>query len=231
MAEPRRRVTYDQRRQIIIDSAVEVFAEKGYSGAAVVDVSDRAGITKTTLYDHFGSKREMHLAVLEMQRDDALRTVLPKIAVDLPPREAVANALDVFFAWAEENPNSWRLLFGESYGDLDIARRHRELQSEAFLAIAAAVLGVRKPRGARARARLQMVAEVIGGAVHGLARWWWYDNRDVPRAQLVEAIMDVLWPGLERLRADDDLNPPRLTPKPRKKTSPRSSPSGSRANR
>jgi AcrR family transcriptional regulator len=218
LADRRRRLTYDQRRRIIVDAAVEVFAEKGYSGAAVVDVSDRAGITKTTLYDHFPSKREMHLAVLEMQRDDALNAVLPRIAVDLPPKEAVANALDVFFEWAEANPNSWRLLFGESYGDPDIARRHRELQSEAFLAIASGVLGVRKPRSAKARARLQAVAEIIGGAVHGLARWWWYDHRDTPRADLVAAIMDVLWPGLERLREDDGFQE-RVRPPSRKGTS------------
>lgn len=212
MAERRRRLSYDQRRQMIVDAAVEVFAEKGYSGAAVVDVSDRAGITKTTLYDHFPSKREMHLAVLEMQRDDALNAVLPRIAVDLPPREAVANALDVFFEWAEANPNAWRLLFGESYGDADIAARHRELQSEAFLAIASAVLDVRKPRSQKARARLQMVAEVIGGAVHGLARWWWHDHRDTPRADLVNALMDVLWPGLESLRTDETFAQARRSP-------------------
>lgn len=49
LAERRTRLTHDHRRRIIVNAAVEVFAEKEYSGAAVVDVSDRAGITKTTL--------------------------------------------------------------------------------------------------------------------------------------------------------------------------------------
>lgn len=198
---PRRRLTSEQRRQRVVEAAVAVFAERGYSGASVLDVARRAGITKATLYDHFPSKREMYLAVLRLQRDEALRQVLPRLGADLPPREAVANALDVFLDWAQQHPATWRLLFGETYGDGDLARQHRALQSEAYLAIAAVVLGVRR-RGGRPSRHLQMVAEVLGGAVHGLARWWWHDHPGVPRRALVDALMDVLWVGLERLRED-----------------------------
>lgn len=197
MAEPvRKRMPGEQRRCRIINAAVEVFAEKGYAAASVEDVSLRAGVSKPVIYDHFPSKRAMHTTVLHAQRDDALREVLPRLSLDLEPREAVANALEVFLAWMRENPCSWKLLFGEPQGSDEHAAMHRRLRSEAYLAITAAVLtGPARPSDDRMRA----TAEVIGGAVHGAARWW-QENPDVERDQVIQSIMDVIWQGLDRMR-------------------------------
>jgi hypothetical protein len=41
--------------------------------------------------------------------------------------------------------------------------------------------------------------ELLGAGMRGLARWW-YDHREVPRAQVVSLVMDVYWQGLERFR-------------------------------
>jgi hypothetical protein len=54
--------------------------------------------------------------------------------------------------------------------------------------------------------KIEMLAELWGSALKGLARWW-YDRRDVPRAELVSAAMDTLWVGLERLRTGERWQP------------------------
>jgi AcrR family transcriptional regulator len=40
----------------VLDAAIAVFSEKGYVGATIDEISQRAGTTPTTLYQHFGSK-------------------------------------------------------------------------------------------------------------------------------------------------------------------------------
>jgi|SRR5829696_693334 len=45
---------------------------------------------------------------------------------------------------------------------------------------------------------IRMLAQMLVGAVQSLANWW-AGHQEVPRAQLVEMVMDFAWLGLERL--------------------------------
>jgi AcrR family transcriptional regulator len=60
VSESRREV----RRRQLLDAALEVFAEKGFSAARIDDVAARAGISKGTLYLYFASKEELFKAVV-----------------------------------------------------------------------------------------------------------------------------------------------------------------------
>ncbi|WP_432250444.1 ScbR family autoregulator-binding transcription factor [Streptomyces sanyensis] len=54
-------------RELILEAAGEVFAERGYDGATISDVYSRAGLTKGAFYFHFASKEELAEAILEVQ--------------------------------------------------------------------------------------------------------------------------------------------------------------------
>lgn len=54
-------------RELILEAAGEVFAERGYDGATISDVYTRAGLTKGAFYFHFASKEELAEAILEVQ--------------------------------------------------------------------------------------------------------------------------------------------------------------------
>ena len=53
------------RREQLLAVALEVFARQGFHGTSMNDVADAAGVTKPVLYQHFRSKRELYLALLE----------------------------------------------------------------------------------------------------------------------------------------------------------------------
>jgi AcrR family transcriptional regulator len=57
-----------ERRQAILDAAIEVFSQRGFRGSALAEVADRVGLTPAGILYHFGSKEELLLAVLE-ERD------------------------------------------------------------------------------------------------------------------------------------------------------------------
>jgi AcrR family transcriptional regulator len=75
MGEPRFQRRKEDRPQEITEAAFEVFAEKGYSGARVEEVAQRAGVSKGLLYLYFRTKEELFKAVVKsvvVRRVDAL---------------------------------------------------------------------------------------------------------------------------------------------------------------
>ena len=60
-------VTYDARmarwapdaRQRLVVAAVDLFGEQGYDATTVTQIAERAGVTKSTFFRHFGDKREL----------------------------------------------------------------------------------------------------------------------------------------------------------------------------
>lgn len=50
-------------RQRLLETALSVFAEHGTDGGSMREIARRAGVNVATAYHHFGSKREMFLAI------------------------------------------------------------------------------------------------------------------------------------------------------------------------
>lgn len=58
----------EHTRTLLLDAAEELFARKGFSGAALEDIADAAGYTRGAIYAHFGGKEELFLALIERHR-------------------------------------------------------------------------------------------------------------------------------------------------------------------
>ncbi len=54
----------DARPQEILDAALTVFADKGFSAARVEDIAERAGVSKGTVYLYYDSKQDMFRALV-----------------------------------------------------------------------------------------------------------------------------------------------------------------------
>ena len=79
------------RREQLLAVGLEVFAHQGFHGTSMNEVAEAAGVTKPVLYQHFASKRELYLALL----DDVGRQLLDAIAratADAPDGKAQTEA-------------------------------------------------------------------------------------------------------------------------------------------
>ena len=79
-------------RERFVRAALELFTENGYGATTVVDIAERAGLTKTTFFRHFPDKREVLFAGQEIHRRLLIEGMVaaPDAAT---PLEAVAAAL------------------------------------------------------------------------------------------------------------------------------------------
>jgi AcrR family transcriptional regulator len=55
----RRRQQAEQTRSLVLQAAASLFAERGYEGASIAAVAERAGVSPETVYSHFGNKRTL----------------------------------------------------------------------------------------------------------------------------------------------------------------------------
>jgi len=80
-------------RELLLDAAIEVFAQKGYHGASLDDVAEAAGFTKGAVYSNFTRKSDLFLALVEREssrRGAALTRAIDAVDVALLPELAAA---------------------------------------------------------------------------------------------------------------------------------------------
>lgn len=183
----RRRLSRQQRREVIERAATEVFAEHGYAGAAIDEIAARSGVSAPVVYDHFASKEDLYRRLLERQRDDlvafwAARLPLPE------GREALEALIDAYYQYVEAHPFAYRMYFRDT--------EHRDIQQQGVTMLAALLATVPGFEDAE-QSTLEMATEVMRTGLIGLALWW-QDHPDVSRARVVDAAMRALSMGSAR---------------------------------
>jgi AcrR family transcriptional regulator len=215
-------MTAEERRRAILHAALDVFARRGYHAASIDEIAQAAGISKALIYEHFPSKRELHVSLLESEVQELFSRLVESAATAEPGEIRLRHGLDAFLRWVEERGDAFRMLFRDAV-EPEVAEVVGRLQMQATTAIAELI--AREPLGPRTddpeRERtIEMLAQLLSGAVQSLAIWW-QRNGDVSRERMVDVIMDFCWKGLERLRDEERAEAKRRAARPARHNSGR----------
>jgi AcrR family transcriptional regulator len=204
MSSPaKKRLTGEARRAALLDSALEVFAMRGYHASSIDDIAREAGVSKALIYEHFTSKQDLYAELLEQHAGQLFSTLAE--AISEAGRDASARlvvGLDAFYGFVEEHRVAWRMLFREAT-DPETAAVLDRITTEVTAFVAGLI---REDPGSRrgeddAATRehgVQVVAQLLVGAIQSLASWWSV-HQDLSRERIVEMTMDFAWLGLQRL--------------------------------
>jgi AcrR family transcriptional regulator len=195
-------LTAAARRGVIAAAATEVFAERGYNGASIEEISRRSGVTPPVVYDHFASKQALYRGLLESHLAELRQVWGEHFAGEGTPERRLAHSFDAWFAYVEARPFAGRMLFRDTSGDPEIAAMHADVAAgsrAALLPLLATEQAGPGPADAPDQAALEMTWEVLRGVLQGLAIWW-FDHPEVPREQVVAVAMNTLWVGFERVQ-------------------------------
>lgn len=199
-AKRRRRLPAARRRALILEAAARVFAAHGYSGASMTGIAVAAGIAPSVIYDHFASKRDLHLELLGQHARAMIEaTTTPRAGES--GEELVRRSTDAFFSFVEEHPYAWRMLFRDPPADEQIAAIHTRIHQQGTAAIARLVHqapALRLPPGIPRGQADEMLARAIKSSNDGLATWW-YEHPEVPKDQVLDVAVGLCWRGLARL--------------------------------
>jgi len=202
----RKRLTAEARRELILDAALEVFARRGFNGSSIDEIAQTASVSKALIYEHFPSKRDLHVSLLERHVQEIFERLAESAATSDPGEIRLRAGVDAFLEFVETRRDAFRMLFRDAV-EPDVAEIVASVQRQAAAAVAGLI--ATEPRTPmpevdpeRDRQAIEMIGQQLSGAVQSLAIWWG-DHPEVPREVLVDSVMNFAWIGLERLRAGD----------------------------
>jgi AcrR family transcriptional regulator len=190
--KPRKRLTAADRRARILRAAELVFAEHGYESASVEQIAVAAGVTKPVLYDHFASKLDLFVRLSEAIRDEMLARGQAAVARAGDGESRMRAGVETFFAFVEERPAAARVMFIVPREQKVLARSVGAVQRGATESLSILLRAIVKPAD---DVEAGAITEFLKQGLHALAEWW-ADHPKVPRAVLVETVMDIAWRGL-----------------------------------
>jgi AcrR family transcriptional regulator len=181
-----------ERRESIARAAAGLFAQRGYAGTRLEDVAAAAQVTKPIVYRHFGSKKELYLALLAKHERD-LPGFLEYMDNAPEPDRLVRAILERWLDYVRENQHAWSMLFRDRSGDDEIQTMRRRVSLRAREVMAAFIS--ESSTDALPPEQVEPTAELLVSGLAGLALWW-IDNPEAPKAVLVEVAARMSEPAL-----------------------------------
>lgn len=115
-----KRMGREERREQILDSALNIFIEKGYNGSTTMDIAKEAGISEVTLFRYFDSKKQIFMDAIEPILVSSLKETLVA-SRDLETMEKLEYILKDRIKFISMHNEVIKLILMESQINPDIA--------------------------------------------------------------------------------------------------------------
>src|SRR6058998_2284404 len=177
-----------RRRRQLLDVALDVFAQKGFHQTSMEEVADAAGVTKPVLYQHFGSKRELYLELLDDVGGRLMATISAAVAPAEGPRQQVHAGFLAYFRFVAEHESAFQLLFGSgARRDDEFADAVRKVETSIAESIAPLIEADIDEEHRRT------LAHGLVGLAEGTGRHWVANGLDLDPEVVSRRIAEVAW--------------------------------------
>ena len=192
----------EQKRRLLLDAAVRVFARKGYHASRVGDIAEEAGVAHGLLYHYFGSKEDVLRAVFRETWRALIETIESVEEAGDPPREQLRKVAEILLRSWRRDPDLVRVLVLEVTRSQHLPGEMEEI-GESFAAIQEIVERGQADGSIRRDLDARLASYVFYGAVEELLTGWVLGrlpdgDEDVAAAErtLVEIVTGGLAPEL-----------------------------------
>lgn len=188
------RLPRSKRRAQLLGAARQVFVSQGYHAAAMDDIADVAGVSKPVLYQHFPSKLELYLALVEAGARQLVATVRQSLDNTRDNSMRVQAAVAGYFDFIDDSAEFFRLLFeGDLVNDDEVLARVQNADDQCADLLAGVICedtGLSYPEG-------RLLAFGLMGMAHTAARRWLREPDDaLSRQKAAELIASLGWRGI-----------------------------------
>ncbi len=185
-----------ERRQLVLDAALQTFGVGGYTAASMAEIARAAGVTKPVVYQHFASKRALFLEVLH-DCGRQMTEQIEKATIDAGgPREQVAQGFAAFVRFFDDNPAMFRTMFSDANrSDPEFAAELHRIELGVAERIAALIDIDGLPDAER-----RMMAHGIVGLAEAACRHWMSGTSGLSAERTAEVLSELTWAGLRGSR-------------------------------
>jgi TetR/AcrR family fatty acid metabolism transcriptional regulator len=191
-----------EKRRVILDAAVRVFARQGFHTCRVSDIADEAGVAYGLVYHYFSSKEQI-LDTLFLERWDVmLQAIAEADGSGRPPREKLYAIASFIIDSYRHDPELMKVIIVEvTRAANTFGLTHLDKIRDAYAGIAAIVARAQADGEFRSEITPEFAAQAFYGAVEQVLTGWIFDSVTVGQAQLDRAktmIVDTICSGLEQ---------------------------------
>jgi TetR/AcrR family transcriptional regulator, fatty acid metabolism regulator protein len=197
--------TAADKRRIILDAAVRVFARQGFNGCRVSDIADEAGVAYGLVYHYFRSKDEV-LDTLFLERWNVLLDVIRELdGRELPAREKLHAIASFIVDSYRHDPDLMKVIIVEvtraanSFGQTHLAKIR-----EAYELIDAIVAKAQAQGEFKDTVTPRFAAMAFYGAIEQVLTGWIFDvlpRGDDEFEQAKAFVVETICGGLDRVPA------------------------------
>jgi AcrR family transcriptional regulator len=189
------RLPRDERRAQLLAAAHEVFVANGYHGAAMDEIAETAHVSKPVLYQHFPSKRDLYLALLDSHLSTLIDLLLGALNSTTDNDERVQAVMRAYFRFIANDDQAHRLVFeSDLINDVDVSAR-LEAFNKTFADAVARVI-------AEDTKLPELEAQLLGRGLAGLAqvsaRYWLETDGNLDLDVASDLIYRLAWRGISR---------------------------------
>jgi TetR/AcrR family fatty acid metabolism transcriptional regulator len=200
-----RRAAVDKRR-LILDAAVRVFARRGFHSCRVSDVADEAGVAYGLVYHYFDSKEEI-LSTLFSERWQVMLDAITQIdaRADLTAREKLELVASFIIDSYRHEPELMKVIIVEvTRAANSFGSHHLDHIREAYAMIAQIVEAARADGSFKADISGEFAALCFYGAIEQLLSAWIFEvlpqtDEEFERAKRL--VVETICGGLEQAPA------------------------------
>src|SRR5690348_11584092 len=189
-----------ERRDKLLEAALDEFTSKGYHRTKISDLCTRAGVSTRNFYEKFPSKEALLLELHAHINRLALKRMLPLLdqLTDADAITRVTTLVDAFVEAVTSDPRYPRLNYVEAPGvSAAMERQHQDwflrytefIEAECERAAAAGLAPVRN---------YHLTAIGLVGAITGLLREWQAHEPPVPAKDVADEIRAIIIASITR---------------------------------
>ena len=190
-------LTTDKRR-LLLEAAVRVFARRGFHAARVGDIAEEAGVAHGLLYHYFSSKEEVLETIFRETWADLLAAVRDVEESGEPAREQLRQVAAILLRSWRRDPDLVRVLVRGVARSSELDRRVGDV-GDAFAAIERIVRRGQEAGELRPELDARLTSVIFYGAIEELLTGWVLEllpdsDEDVARAE--QTVVEIVSGGL-----------------------------------
>jgi len=178
-------------------AAKAVFAAKGYHQAKISDIADEADVGVGTVYLHYDGKEALFLELVEETTRRLKERVDAAKAAAGDPIDQARVSCETLFRFAQENRETFRIVFGEGVFNRTIAAAQ-----SVFLADVAENVAAGMRQGVFAPYPTALIAQAVVGLLTQVVSWW-ITQDEISLEEAIEASNRFIAQGILARGADD----------------------------
>lgn len=199
-------MTSQQRREQLIAIGRALFAEKGFEGTSVEDISARAEVSKPVIYEHFGGKEGLYAVIVDREVETLLGALTTALTTSRHPRITVEAAALALLDFIDDHTDGFHILVRDSpvaqatgtFSSLigDVASQVEYILAEQF------------ERRHLDVQNAPMYAQMLVGMI-ALTGQWWLEERSPSKEVVAAHLVNLAWNGLQGMQSEPTLGPTR----------------------